>query len=101
MSSRRHAEFHISRIVKLDDLERQIEMDRLLLKKEDIETSMDIITKKKRMVNALRTKLADPLTPDIEQAKIEAGIKEHEEEIEKESGKLEALLKEVYGESPE
>jgi hypothetical protein len=87
--------------VKLDNLERQIDVQRLLLKQEDIETSMDIIRKKKRMVNALRTKLADPLTSDIEKARIEAGIKEREEEIERESNKLEALLKEVYGENPD
>lgn len=88
-------------VVKLDDLERQVDMQRLLSKKEDIETSMDIIRKEKRKVNALRKQFADPLTPPITKADIEAGIKEREEEIEKESGKLEALLKEVYGESPE
>ncbi len=88
-------------IVKLDDLERRIDMQRFLLKKEDIETSMDIIRKEKRRVNALRKQLADPLTSPIAKADIEAGIKEHEEEIEKESSKFEALLREVYGESPD
>ncbi|MFB0536140.1 MAG: protein kinase [Anaerolineae bacterium] len=88
-------------VVKLDDLERQVDMQRLLSKKENIETSMNVIRKEKRRVNALREQLADPLTQPITRADIEAGIKELEEEIEEESGKLEALLKEVYGEGPE
>jgi len=88
-------------VVKLDDLERQVDMQQLLLKKEDIETSMRVIHEKKRQVNALRVKLASALTPPIEQANIEAGVKGLEDEIAIESNKLEALLREVYGESLE
>jgi len=86
-------------VVKLDDLERKVDVQQLLLKREDIETSMDIIRMKKRRFNALRRQLAGPLTSPMAKADIEAGIKELEEEIERESDELEALLKEVYGES--
>jgi len=88
-------------IVKLDDLERQVDMQRLLSKKEDIETSMHIILEKKRLVGELRKQAASALTPPAEQAKIKAGIRGIEDEITLESNKLEALLKQVYGESSE
>ena len=85
--------------MKLDDLERQIDVQRLLLKKGDIEASMGIIRTKKRTLNALCKQVADPLTPLITKANIEAVLPELEEEIEQESGRLEALLREGYGES--
>lgn len=59
-------------------------------KKEDIETSMRIIQDKRRIINALREQLADPLTPLAQRANIEARIKELEEEIKNE---VKALLK--------
>jgi hypothetical protein len=65
-------------------------------KKEDIETSMRIIRDKQRTIDVLRTQLADPLTPIVQKANIEARIKELEEEAKNEVEALKSNVEILY-----
>ncbi len=83
-------------VVWLDDVELAINADKLLLMQDSLETSLNIIRKKTRMLNAYRRQLADPIISPADKARLEATIPDLEREIEVESGRLKKLLDGLY-----
>jgi hypothetical protein len=81
--------------IHMDDLEQTVRKDQLLSLYDDIRTSLDILRKKRLLLNSFRRQLADELLGARDRAGIEAKVPELEREIDEESEKLGNLLDEV------